>query len=211
MIEVKAETNEIHLSGIVGDGWAEDPITKDGVLKALRAFGSQAVTIRINSPGGAADEGIAIHNLLKNYSGKVTTVNDSLAASAASVIFLGGSDRFMGDGSRLMIHRAMGAPFGNVDEIRKGLAALESYDKSLVEIYSEFLKKDPEEILDLMKAETWYNVDDAIASGLATARYGKGKDDQKKKKTTSQFDQAKVNLMRAKMAQFSKHLTSSGQ
>jgi len=206
MIEVFNETNEIHLSGVVGDGWAEDPITKDGVLKALKAFGSQAVTIRINSPGGAADEGIAIHNLLKDYAGEVTTVNDSLAASAASVIFLGGSKRLMGDGSRVMIHRAMGAPFGNADEIRKALAALESYDQSLVEIYGEFLGKTPKEILDLMKAETWYNVDDAISSGLATARYGSS--DKKKKKMTSQFDQAKANLMRAKMAQFSKHLTS---
>jgi len=176
MIEVFNETNEIHLSGIVGDGWAEDPITMDGVLKALKAFGSQAVTIRINSPGGAADEGISIHNLLKDYAGEVTTVNDSLVASAASVIFLGGSKRLMGDGSRIMIHRAMGMAFGNATEIKKTLAALESYDQSLVEIYA--------------------------------GRYGKDKDDRKKKKMTSQFDQAKANLLQAKMAQFSKHLTS---
>jgi len=206
MIEIHNETNEIHLSGIVGDGWAEDPITKDGVLKALKAFGSQAVTIRINSPGGAADEGIAIHNLLKDYSGEVTTVNDSLAASAASLIFLSGSKRLMGDGSRLMIHRAMGMAFGSANEIKKALAALESYDKSQVEIYSEFLDKNAEEIMALMDAETWYNVDEAIASGLATARYGSGKDDRKKKKVTSQFDQAKANLLQAKMAQFSKEL-----
>ena len=208
MIEIHNETNEIHLSGIVGDGWSEDPITKDGVLKALKAFGSQAVTIRINSPGGAADEGIAIRNLLKDYAGEVTTVNDSLAASAASVIFLGGSKRLMGDGSRVMIHRAMGMAFGNATEIKKTLAALESYDQSLVEIYADFLGKDPVEILALMDAETWYNVDEAIASGLATARYGKDKSDRKKKKMTSQFDQAAANLLQAKIAQFSKHLTS---
>ena len=45
----------------------------------------------------------------------------------------------------------------------------------------------------------------------ATARYGKDKEDRKKKKMTSQFDQAKANLLRAKMAQFSKHLTSPVQ
>jgi len=206
MIEVFNETNEIHLSGIVGDGWAEDSITKDGVLKALKAFGSQAVTIRINSPGGAADEGIAIFNLLRNHGGEITTVNDSLAASAASVIFLGGSNRLMGDGSRIMIHRAMGMAFGNATEIKKTLAALESYDQSLVEIYRDFLAKDPTEILSMMDSETWYNVDEAITSGLATARYGKDKDDRKKKKMTSQFDQARANLLRSKMAQFSKGL-----
>jgi hypothetical protein len=62
-----------------------------------------------------------------------------------------------------------------------------------------------------MDAETWYNVDEAIASGLATARYGSGKDDRKKKKMTSQFDQAKANLLQARMAQFSKRLTNPGQ
>jgi ATP-dependent Clp protease protease subunit len=199
MIEVFNETNEIHLSGIVGDGWAEDPITKDGVLKALKAFGSQAVTIRINSPGGAADEGISIRNLLKDYAGEVTTVNDSLAASAASVIFLGGSKRLMGDGSRVMIHRAMGMAFGNATEIKKTLAALESYDQSLVEIYANFLGKDPVEILALMDAETWYNVDEAIASGLATGRVENSK---KHKKPKNAFDSAAALLRRAKMAEF---------
>jgi ATP-dependent protease ClpP protease subunit len=212
MIEVFNETNEIHLSGIVGDGWAEDPITKDGVLKALKAFGSQAVTIRINSPGGAADEGIAIYNLLKDYGGEVTTVNDSLAASAASVIFLGGSNRLMGDGSRIMIHRAMGMAFGNATEIKKTLAALESYDASLVEIYSRFMvDTDPEEIESMMGNETWIGTDESIELGLATAKYYKDNADRKKKKTTSQFDQAKANLLRAKMAKFSKHLTGPGQ
>ena len=206
MIEVLNETNEILLSGIVGDGWDEDPITTKGVSKALKGFGSNAVTVRVNSPGGAADEGIAIYNLLKNHAGEVTTVNDSLAASAASVIFLGGSSRLMGDGSRVMIHRAMGLAFGNSDELRKTLAALESYDASLLDIYSQYMSEDKAAIEAMLSAETWFGVDDAIAAGLATARYGKDRDDKKKKKMTSQFDQAKANLLRSKMAQFTRGL-----
>jgi ATP-dependent protease ClpP protease subunit len=201
MIEIRAEANEILLSGIVGDGWDEDPITEKRVIEAMKPFGSSPITFLINSPGGAADEGISIFQAIRRHKGEVTTINNSLAASAASVIFLAGKNRLMGDGSRIMIHRAMGAPFGNVDEIRKGLAALESYDKSLVEIYSEFLKKDPEEILDLMKAETWYNVDDAIASGLATGRVENGK---KYKKPKNAFESAASLLVRSKMAQFAR-------
>lgn len=203
MIEILNETNEILLSGIVGDGWDENPITAKEVGKALKAFGSNAVTVRINSPGGAADEGIAIYNLLKNHGGEVTTVNDSLAASAASVIFLGGANRLMGDGSRLMIHRAMGLAFGNQDEIRKTLQALESYDRSLIDIYSQFMGSDAKQIETLMANETWFEVDAAIESGLATARYDSGR---KKKKMAAQFDQAKANLLRSKMAQFSSRL-----
>ena len=209
MIEILNETNEILLTGIVGDGWDEDPITTKGVSKALKGFGANAVTVRINSPGGAADEGIAIYNLLKNHSGEVTTINDSLAASAASVIFLGGSKRLMGDGSRVMIHRAMGVAFGNSDELRKTLQALESYDASLLDIYSQYLTEDKAAIEAMLSAETWFGVDEAIAAGLATARYGKDKDEKKKKKMTSQFDQAKSNLLRSKMAQFTRGLDSA--
>ena len=210
MIEVLNETNEILLTGIVGDGWDDDPITTKGVSKALKGFGANAVTVRINSPGGAADEGIGIYNLLKNHSGEVTTINDSLAASAASVIFLGGSNRLMGDGSRVMIHRAMSIVFGNSDELRKTLQALESYDASLLDIYSQYLLNDDKAAIEAMlSAETWFGVDEAIAAGLATDRYTKDSGDRKKKKMTSQFDQAKSNLLRSKMAQFTRGLDSA--
>lgn len=205
MIEILNETNEIILSGIVGDGWDEQPITAKEVGKALKAFGANDVTIRINSPGGAADEGIAIYNLLKSHGGEVTTINDSLAASAASVIFLGGSKRLMADGSRLMIHRAVGMAFGNQDEIRKMLAALESYDRSLIDIYSQYMQSDAKAIEAMMAAETWFEVDSAIESGLATARYSDGK----KKKKMAQFDQAKHNLLRSKMAAYKKTLDNA--
>jgi ATP-dependent protease ClpP protease subunit len=210
MIEVKAETNEILLSGIVGDGWDEFPITQKGVVDALRSFGSSPVTIRINSPGGAADEGIGIYNALRSHGGEVTTINDSLAASAASVIFLAGKNRLMADGSRIMIHRAMAFAMGNQDELGKVISALKSYDASLVDIYRQHMVgTDPSEIESMMGNETWFGVDESIDFGLATARYGSS--DKKKKKVASQFDQAKANLVRAKMAQFSKHLTSPGQ
>ena len=209
MIEVLNETNEIILSGVVGDGWGDDPITKGGVRKALKSFGDGPITVRINSPGGAADEGIDVFNILRDYPGEVTTINDSLAASAASVIFLAGSKRLMNDGSRVMIHRAMSIAFGNQEEIRKTLQALESYDASLLDIYSQYLAEDKAAIEAMLSAETWFGVDEAIAAGLATARYGNDKDDKKKKKMTSQFDQAKLNLLRSKMAQFTRGIDSA--
>ena len=174
--------------------------------KALKSFGDGPITVRINSPGGAADEGIDIFNILRDYPGEVTTINDSLAASAASVIFLAGSKRLMNDGSRVMIHRAMSIAFGNQEEIRKTLQALEAYDASLLDIYSQYLTEDKAAIEAMLSAETWFGVDEAIAAGLATARYGKDKDDKKKRKMTSQFDKAKSNWLRSKMAQFTRGL-----
>ena len=161
MIEIRSELNEILLSGVVGDGWGEDPITHLAVEKALKAFNGSPVTVRINSPGGAADEGIGIYNAMKSYSGEITTINDSLAASAASVIFLGGSRRLMSQGSRVMIHRALAFALGNQEELRKTIAALEAYDESLVAIYAEYMDKSAAEIETMMSNETWINADEA--------------------------------------------------
>jgi ATP-dependent Clp protease protease subunit len=111
----------------------------------------------------------------------------------------------MADGSRIMIHRAMAFAMGNQDELGKVISALKSYDASLVDIYRQFIGKEPSEIESLMAAETWYNVDDAIASGLATGRVENGK---KYKKPKNAFESAAAMLARQKMAQFSKHLTS---
>lgn len=204
MIEVRAETNEILLSGIVGDGWDDDPITEKRVIEALKPFGSSPVTFLINSPGGAADEGIGIYQAIRRHKGEVTTINNSLAASAASVIFLAGKNRLMADGSRVMIHRAMTFAMGNQDDLLRAVAGLKSYDNSLVEIYTEFLNKSPLEVEELLAAETWYNVDDAIAAGLATGRVENGK---KYKKPKNAFDAAAALLARQKMAQYAKHLT----
>lgn len=204
MIEIKNEVGEILLSGVVGDGWDENPITQKEVGKALKSFGSSPVTIRINSPGGSADEGIGIYNTILSHGGEVTTINDSLAASAASIIFLAGSKRLMADGSRLMIHRALGFAFGNQIELRKYLAALESYDRSLVDIYSKYMSESKEEIEALLSAETWYEADAAIDAGLATGRVENG---NKKRKPSSQMDAAKSNLQRLAMAKFSQYLT----
>lgn len=197
MIEIKNELNEILLSGVVGDGWGEDPITHQAVDKALKAFGGSPITVRINSPGGAADEGIGIYNALKSYKGEVTTINDSLAASAASVIFLGGSKRIMSQGSRLMIHRALAFALGNAEELRKTIAALESYDKSLIDIYSQYMDKSASDIESMMSNETWINTDEAVSLGLATEILDSNY--TKKKRPQSQFNHAKAALIKSQL------------
>lgn len=170
MIIVNQAKSELFLDGVIGNDWFEEGITAAGVSSALEQLGGKRVTVRINSPGGVADEGIAIYNLLSRYAGKVDTVNEALAASAASVIFLAGEKRTMATGSRFMIHRAMTIGVGNAEQLRKTADTLEKYDGSLVEIYSQFMDAPGEEIMSLLSAETWYSADEAVSAGFATEK-----------------------------------------
>jgi ATP-dependent Clp protease, protease subunit len=168
MLTVNAKTGEIYIDDVIGQDWFGEGITAKSISNALDQLNGVRATVRIKSPGGSADEGIAIYNTLKRYPGGVDTVNDALAASAASIVFLAGQTRTMLSGSRIMIHKAMTIEAGNADVLRKTADTLEAYDRSLVEIYSQYTSKTSDEIMTLLSAETWYNTQEAVDIGFAT-------------------------------------------
>ena len=173
-IRVNKDTGEVFLYGIVGDAWGEDSFSSGDVIDALGKLGGKRALIRINSPGGIADEGIAIYNAIKRYPAGADTVVDALAASAASVIALAGDKRTTSSGARWMIHRALTIDVGNASQLRKTADTLETYDKSIAEIYGKYLKDEnghnlpTDKIMELMDAETWFTSESSVAAGLAT-------------------------------------------
>lgn len=126
------------------------------------------VTVRINSYGGAVDVGYTVRNLLADYSGHVTCVVDGVAASAASVIAVGGSDELvMREGAELMIHQVSLSVGGNASVLRSMGDRLESMDAQLAQVYASKAGGTPEEWLVLMEEETWFNAEAAVKVGLA--------------------------------------------
>lgn len=152
------------------DFWEpENAITAKSVMAQLADI-SGDVTVRISSGGGDVYEGIDLMNALKNHDGKVTVIVESLAASAASFIAVGGADRvLMRPSSELMIHRAWTLTEGNADDARKTLADLERQDNKLAAIYAAKAGGEIHDWLDAMSAETWYTAEEAVAAGLADA------------------------------------------
>lgn len=153
---------------IYGDiGWDN---TAKAVAEKLQEFDGADAIIRINSGGGDVYEGIAILNTLKSYSGTLTVVVESLAASAASFIAAGVGGRVViRPNAEIMIHKAWTMQVGNSDDLSKTIADLDRQDIKLAKIYAERAGGTVEDWLDLMKLETWYSADEAVAAGLADA------------------------------------------
>lgn len=161
--------NEILMYGPIGpDFWEpENAITAKSVMDQLAQVEGD-VTVRISSGGGDVYEGIDIMNALKGHDGEVTVIVESLAASAASFIAVGGADRvLMRSSSELMIHRAWTFADGNADDVRKTLEDLERQDTKLANIYAGKAGGEVQDWLDAMSAETWYTAEEAVAAGLA--------------------------------------------
>lgn len=161
---------DILLYGDVGDPWGfGDGFTPSDVAQALAAHGPGEVTVRLNSGGGIAWDGVAIHSLLKAHPSAVNVVIDGLAASAASLIAMAGERIEMRDGAMMMIHDASGVTFGTAADHDKSRAVLDKLSDQYAGLYAARSGRSDGEIREMMLAETWLTAAEAVEAGLATA------------------------------------------
>jgi ATP-dependent protease ClpP protease subunit len=129
-------TVQIAIMDAIGDDGYGGGVRAENVAGTLRDNPSSPVTVRINSPGGLAYDGLMIFNALANHDGEVTTINEGLAYSAASIIFMAGDTRKVFEASDFGIHRAHGFAMGNVNQMLAVATFLEGLDNHLISIYS---------------------------------------------------------------------------
>ena len=189
-IVVNEDTNsaEINMYGEVvatrpTDWWTGETIpgnfiAQDEFLRDLEGLsGKDSITVHINSVGGDMYAGIAIYNRLKGLAANVTTINDGLAASAGSLIFMAGDTRKVNAGSNLMIHGAAGFLYGyyQVQDLNAIKKQLEAHNRAGVNIYAEATGKDKDSIKAMVDKETWLTGADAVEAGFAHEVIGEDK------------------------------------
>lgn len=127
------------------------------------------ITIHLNSVGGDLYAGLAIYNRLKALPANITTINDGLAASAASIIFQAGDTRKVHAGSNIMVHQAAGFLFGyyQLNDLNQVSKQLRAANKTAINVYAEASGRDTDEIKRMVDAETWLTGDEAVEAGLA--------------------------------------------
>lgn len=161
--------NVINVYGVIGeDFWTGEGITARRIDAALRRIGSSDAEVHINSPGGDMFEGIAIYNRLLDHPGKVTVKVFGLAASAASIIAMAGSERLVGPGSFIMIHDCWVLAIGNRHDMGETAAFLAPFDDAMAAVYAERTGQKKADVAAWMDAETWMSGDQAVERGFAT-------------------------------------------
>lgn len=163
---------EIALTGDVGNmgGWFfdEDNFTHSDVITALAQVGRDTdITVRVNSGGGIATEGAAIHAAFAQHKGKVSMVVEGWAASAASLLIMAGDTVTMRPGSLLMIHDPSGGMWGTAADHNKCASALDVLGNTYAAVYGDKTGKKPDEMRAIMREEVWYGPAEAVAAGFA--------------------------------------------
>lgn len=162
-------TADIYIYGdITSWPWVESDVSSYGLAKELELLEAEQINCYINSYGGEVAEGLAIYNQLKRHPAKVTTICDGFACSAASVIFMAGDERLMGEASLLMIHNAWTYTSGNSEELRKQADDLDTITQASINAYMACVNIEEEELKQLLDEETWILPADAVAMAFAT-------------------------------------------
>ena len=142
-------------------------INPKAIKQALNEANGSDVELEINSPGGYVDAGSEIYTALKEYQGQVIAKITGQACSAASWIALAADRVEMSPTAQMMIHRASTISSGNSDDLASDLNALDSLDKSFVDLYSQRTGLDAQEVYRLMCNTTWMNAKEAVDKGFA--------------------------------------------
>jgi ATP-dependent Clp protease protease subunit len=157
----------LFLDGTIADeSWWDDEITPR-MFKDELVSGDGDIVVWINSPGGDCVAASQIYAMLMDYPHDVTIKIDGIAASAASVIAMAGTQVLMAPTSLMMIHNPLTVAIGDTEEMQKAIAMLDEVKESIINAYEIKTGQSRAKISHLMDGETYMNANKAVELGFA--------------------------------------------
>ncbi|HEL1580763.1 head maturation protease, ClpP-related [Streptococcus suis] len=151
----------------VYDWYGLEAVSAKSIADALPDDGSDIV-LEVNSNGGLVTVGSDIYTMLKNYKGNVTAEVTGMAASAASVAIMGADKVVISPTAQIMIHKSLfNWVSGNSDDLDKASNALKASDQGIVNAYVAKTGKSEDDIMELMRNETFMSAQKAVELGFA--------------------------------------------
>ncbi len=166
---------QLAISGVIApDSWVEDDISPQVFQDELNE-NQGPIDLWLNSPGGDCVAASRIYMMLMNYPNDVNVKIDGIAASAASVIAMAGTNVSMAPAAMLMIHNPLTIVGGQKKDLDQAAQMLAETKESIINAYELKTNLPRAKISAMMDDETWMNVNKAIELGFADEMLGQGK------------------------------------
>lgn len=142
----------------------------------------KAITVIINSPGGEADSGFGIYDMLRFIEVPIRTLVAGLCASAAVMIFLGGDEgqRFTLPNSRFLLHQPSSQSIGQASDLQIASEEILRLRKRYNRIVADVTGKTLDKIDEDADRDFWMTADQAVdyklVTGIITKRSEMGDD-----------------------------------
>lgn len=130
------------------------------------------VTAVVNCDGGSPSEGEAIRAAFEAHSGTVTARVTGNAHSAASLMIMSADRIEMSMGSLMLVHDPSMPAFGTEDQLRQNSETLGVMATSYAGVYAARAGISTDAAREIMRAETMYTAETAVAANFADAVIG---------------------------------------
>ena len=170
------------------------------------------IELHINSDGGSVKEGVAIYNLLKQSACHKTGIVDGVAHSVAFLILQACDVRKMCLGTTALVHEMWMYCAGNADQLRKYADDLDDMMESNRQVFLERANISEDDLIELMKKETYLSPEKALEYGLIDEIMNGKKVEQKTEDLLEQLRDMRMQLndqqsFREQIAKMKQHVS----
>lgn len=148
-------------------------VTSNEFSKQIEMAGdNKDIDVYIKSPGGSLIEGFTIYNhmeRLKKEGYTFRTIADGLVGSVATIVFLGGSERIMQEGTEFFIHNPWASASGDAEAFAKYSKELAEAENEIAEFYAKKTGLEFSKVKDLMKESTTLRAEETLELGFSTS------------------------------------------
>jgi ATP-dependent Clp protease, protease subunit len=159
------KTRTILLSGEINKPLAERVVRQ---LILLEDAASDPIKIFVDSPGGDADAGFAIFDMIRFIKPRVIVVGMGLVASAAAIVLLAApkEDRVGLPNSHYLIHQPLSGMRGVATEIEIHARELEKLREKINRLIAAETGQPLEKVSKDTDRDYWMNAEEAVQYGL---------------------------------------------
>ncbi|ODS34315.1 MAG: ATP-dependent clp protease proteolytic subunit [Candidatus Scalindua rubra] len=160
------KSRTIVIADVISKRLAQRVITQLLILQ--QEYPKEDIKIFINSPGGDADAGFAIYDMMKFVKPKVKTICAGVTASAAVIILIGASkeNRFSLPNSRILIHQPSTGVHGTASDIQIEASEILKCREKINRMIAMETDQKFEKVQDDTKRNYWMSADEAVKYGL---------------------------------------------
>jgi len=151
-----------------------DEKTAGNVIKAVHMMSSsktpgarQDIEVYIHSSGGECDSGFAIYDTLVTSPVSIVTVAQGLIASMATIVFMAGDYRLIGENCEVMVHPPSDTIIGSAPDLAIDAKQLKVVGNRLIDVYAAGTKKGANYWRRISRNK-YFTAEEAIEVGLAT-------------------------------------------
>jgi ATP-dependent Clp protease protease subunit len=161
------KSRSILLSKGVDDKMVESVSTQLLLMEAEST--TDPITVYVNSPGGSADCGFAIFDLLRFVEAPIVTVCSGICASAAILIYLAGDrgQRYTLPNSRFLLHQPSTRAQGTASDLQITAQEIVKLRERYNVIVSEEVSRPVDQVTADSMRDFWLTAEEAVEYGLA--------------------------------------------